>query len=76
MYLRNQKCNYDRGAIHVTNIIKSGGYYNFLGGNIREEQIDYLQKKMATYQFGNTGFTVTKGDELPFFCMGIFVKKL
>ena len=44
--------------------MRSGGYYNYLHGNTREEQIEYLQNKMAAYQLYDTGFTVTKDDEL------------
>ena len=64
LYLRNQKYNYDVVAVYVTNIARSGGYYNYLHGNTREEQIEYLQNKMAAYQLYDTGLTVTKDDEL------------
>ena len=42
----------------VINIEKSGGYYNYLHENTREEQIEYLQNKMAAYQLYDTGLTV------------------
>ena len=48
----------------MTNIVKSGGYYNYLHGNTREEQTEYLQDKMAAYHLYDTGFTVAKEDEL------------
>lgn len=64
LYLRNQKYSYDVVAIYVTNISWSGGYYNYLHGNTREEQIEYLQNKMAAYQLYDTGLTVTQDDEL------------
>ena len=64
LYLRNQKYSYDVVAVYVTNISRSGGYYNYLHGNTREEQIEYLQNKMAAYQLYDTGFTVTQDDEL------------
>lgn len=64
LYLRNQKYSYDVVAVYVTNIARSGGYYNYLHGNTREEQIEYLQNKMAAYQLYDTGFTVTQDDEL------------
>ena len=44
--------------------MRSGGYYNYLHGNTREEQIEYLQNKMAAYQLYDTGLTVTQDDEL------------
>ena len=40
------------------------GYYNYLHGNTREEQIEYLQNKMAAYHLYDTGLTVAKEDEL------------
>lgn len=64
LYLRNQKYSYDVVAVYVTNIARSEGYYNYLHGNTREEQIEYLQNKMAAYQLYDTGFTVTQDDEL------------
>ena len=64
LYLRNQKYSYDVVAVYVTNIARSGGYYNYLHGNTREEQIEYLQNKMAAYQLYDTGLTVTQDDEL------------
>ena len=51
-------------AVYVTNIARSGGYYNYLHGNTREEQIEYLQNKMAAYQLYPTGITVSEDDEL------------
>ena len=48
----------------MTNIVKSGGYYNYLHRNTREEQIEYLQNKMAAYQLYDTGLIVAKEDEL------------
>lgn len=53
-YLGNQKYNYDVVAVFVANIAKSGSYYNYLHGNTREEQMEYLQKKMAAYQLYDT----------------------
>lgn len=64
LYLRNQKYSYDVVAVYVTNIARSGGYYNYLHGNTREEQTEYLQNKMAAYQLYDTGLTVTQDDEL------------
>ena len=64
LYLRNQKYSYDVVAVYVTNIARGGGYYNYLHGNTREEQIEYLQNKMAAYQLYDTGLTVTQDDEL------------
>lgn len=64
LYLRNKKYTYDVVAVYVTNIAKSGGYYNYLHRNTRTEQIEYLQKKMAAYQLYDTGLTVTESDEL------------
>ena len=64
LYLRNQKYSYDVVAVYMTNIAKSGGYYNYLHGNTREEQIEYLQNKMAAYHLYDTGLIVTEDDEL------------
>lgn len=64
LYLRNQKYSYDVVAVYVTNIAKSGGYYNYLHYNTRKEQIEYLQQKMAAYQLYDTGMSVTESDEL------------
>ncbi len=64
LYLRNQKYIYDVVAVYVTNIAKSGGYYNYLHYNTRKEQIEYLQQKMAAYQLYDTGMAVTETDEL------------
>ncbi|MDO4647008.1 MAG: class B sortase [Eubacteriales bacterium] len=64
LYLRNQKYNYDVVSVYVTDIADSGSYYNYLHGDTREAQIEYLQKKMAAYQLYDTGLTVTKEDEL------------
>ena len=59
-----KKYSYDVVAVYMTNIVKSGGYYNYLHGNTREEQIEYLQNKMAAYQLYDTGLIVTEDDEL------------
>ena len=64
LYLRNQKYSYEVVAVYMTNIAKSGGYYNYLHRNIREEQIEYLQNKMAAYHLYDTGLIVTEDDEL------------
>ena len=64
LYLRNQKYSYDVVAVYMTNIAKSGGYYNYLHGNTREEQIEYLQNKRAVYHLYDTGLIVTEDDEL------------
>ena len=34
-----KKYSYDVVVVYMTNIVKSGGYYNYLHGNYREEQI-------------------------------------
>lgn len=59
-----KKYSYDMVAVYMTNIAKSGEYYNFLHGNTREEQIEYLQNKMAAYHLYDTGLIVTEDDEL------------
>ena len=59
-----KKYSYNVVAVYMTNIAKSGGYYNYLHGNTREEQIEYLQNKIAAYQLYDTGLTVAKEDEL------------
>ncbi len=46
-----KKYSYDVVVVYMTNIAKSGGYYNYLHGNTREEQIEYLQNKMEAYGF-------------------------
>ncbi len=64
LYLRNKKYIYEVAAVYVTNIARSGGYYNYLHYNTRKEQIEYLQQKMAAYQLYDTGMTVNESDEL------------
>lgn len=63
LYLGEQKYQYEVAAAYVTNVAKSGGYYNYLHRDTRKEQMEYLQK-MVAYQLYPTGVTVNEEDEL------------
>jgi sortase B len=63
LYLGENGYSYEIAAVYVTNVEKSGDYYNYLHGDTRQEQMEYL-KKMAAYSLYDTGVTVTESDEL------------
>lgn len=64
LYLRDQKYDYEITAVYVTDVANGGGYYNYLHGNARKEQLSYLSRKMAAYELYETGKKVGETDEL------------
>lgn len=63
LFLGTKKYRYEVAAVYVTNLTKSGDYYNYVHKETRKQQMEYLQK-MAAYQPYETGITVREEDEL------------
>jgi sortase B len=63
LYLGTARYRYEVAAVYVTNVARSGEYYNFLHSETREQQMDYI-KGMAACQLYDTGVTVQEADEL------------
>ena len=42
LFLKNQKYQYEVAAVYVTNVAQSGGYYDFLHKETRNQHMDYL----------------------------------
>ncbi|MBS6195180.1 MAG: class B sortase [Clostridiales bacterium] len=63
LFLGTQKYRYEVAAVYVTDLAKSGDYYNYVHKETRKQQMEYLLQ-MAAYQLYETEITVRENDEL------------